>query len=259
METIYNLHLEKLTLEDEWVKIGFEHYKNNQVVVDNVILNKDVMDSFNILDMEPTSNTTLIRNRYLSLSIMYHPDKRQINMPNLSSEECNAIFNKIKNAYNYLIDNFDYKRYDILNEDAAKNGTKYNSELNEIFEKMPIFENSGRSYSEYNNNTISDNESYVTPNIKRKVKFEFDTNKPKKHKMVKYDVDRPVNTMFYTFDEPSDYSKINIDGDRGLEYAELSYIENYEMFEDSYKKNDNERSIHNNTTEEIDKLFNLNI
>src|SRR6218665_474823 len=87
---------------------------------------------YELLEISPDASTDDIKKQYKRLALKYHPDK------NLdSSEEAQAIFTQIKDAYDVLLNPLERSWYD-RHQDAFHNDEEHHndidSQLNEILE-----------------------------------------------------------------------------------------------------------------------------
>ena len=78
----------------------------------------DINEYYKLLDIEPNSDLATIKRAYRKLSFKYHPDK--------NNNETNEIFNRISNAYTYLLNKESRE-----NKDTNYSLTDYNQRKNE--------------------------------------------------------------------------------------------------------------------------------
>lgn len=124
-------------------------------MINENIYNNDI-EYYNILNISPESDINNIKKAYRHLSIKYHPDK---------NNNCSNLFNKITNAYQYLIKK---KETNIINSNVNSN---VNSNINSTLDNNMINDNNTNN----TNNKINPNQIIESNIIYSNVSSNFDT------------------------------------------------------------------------------------
>lgn len=99
---------------------------------------------YKLLNVDKNASQDLIKTNYKKLLLLYHPDKKILNITN---EEKTTLFLKIRNAYNILSNEYTRKEYDnTLNNSSSEKFNNFSSFIDRITSDIKkVF-----SFSEYN-------------------------------------------------------------------------------------------------------------
>lgn len=139
---------------------------------------------YEILNLEPEANLYDIKKQFRKLSVKFHPDKIDKNLPQTEINKLNKLYEKITYAFNILTDDKKRREYDQMYYIEKRNETFDN--LKDNFKDYTI-PKSTMTYKEYENTVIKERHQKLTESYQERTLSSYTSERDSQLNSVSFD------------------------------------------------------------------------